>query len=109
MRNSTVFLIGLLSAWADATTTVIASHYPELTEGNPHANPFLELGSILTGQAIILYGGEQLKANRKVTQGIALTVTIPPFYAAAKNLALIAVIQARTYPWKTCPLLYNGK
>lgn len=109
MRKSTIFFIGLLSAWADSATSILASHYPDLlVEGNPLANPFLELGSVLGGQALILYGGEKLKANPKVTHALALAVAIPPFYGAAKNLALVAVIEARTYPWRTCPLLYNG-
>jgi hypothetical protein len=109
MKKSTIFFIGLLSAWADAATTITASHYPELAESNPRANPFLETAFVLGGQAIILYAGEKIKANPKITKAIALTVTIPPFYAAANNLAHVAVIEARTYPWKTCPLLYNGK
>jgi hypothetical protein len=108
MKNSTIFFIGLLSCWSDAATSILASHYPELTEGNPQANPLLELGSVLTGQAVILYGGEKLKANPKITRALALAVAAPPFCIAAKNLALVAVIKARTYPWQTCPLLYNG-
>ena len=107
MKNSTIFFIGLLSAWADAATTIMGSRYPELKEGNPRADPFLELGTVLAGQAIILYGGEKLKADPKVTHGLALAITIPAFYAAANNIAHIAVIEARTYPWKQCPLLYG--
>jgi len=104
-----IYFVGLLSTWADAATTLMALRYPELKERNPLANPFLETASVLTGQAIILYGGEKLKANPKVTNGLALIPTIPPFYAATNNLAHIAIIEARTYPWKMCPLLYNGK
>jgi len=107
MRKSTIFLIGVLSAWSDAATTIIASRYPELAESNPWANPFLELGSVLGGQALILYGGQKLKANQKITNALALAVTIPPFRAAAINLAHVAVIEAQTYPWQTCPLLYG--
>lgn len=109
MNKTTVLFIGLFSAWADAATTIAASHYPQLREGNPRADPFLEAAGVLTGQALILYGGEKMKANPKITKAVALMPTIPPFYAAANNLAHIAVIKAQTYPWKTCPFLYSGK
>ena len=107
MNKSTIFFIGLLSTWADAATTIIASHYPDLKESNPLANPFLETLTVLGGQALILKIGEKTKVNPKIRDGAALTVSIVPFLAAANNIAHIAVIEARTYPWKQCPLLYG--
>lgn len=108
MKKSTILFIGLFSAWADAATTIIGLRYPQIKEGVLSANPLLETGAILGGQVIILYGGEKIKANPKVTHGLALAVTIPAFYAAANNIAHIAIVEAQTYPWKTCPLLYAG-
>jgi hypothetical protein len=101
-----ILFVGLLSTWADAATTILGLHYPELKERNPLANPFIETAGVLGGQALILVGGQKLKVNPKVTHALALAATIPPFYAAANNLAHMAVLEAQTYPWKQCPLLY---
>lgn len=109
MEKVKILFIGLLSTWADAATSLMCSKYPELQETNPRANPFVETITVLGVQGGIIYGGQKLKVKPKVTAALALAPTILPFAAATKNLALIAVIEARTYPWKTCPFLYSGK
>lgn len=101
-----ILFVGLLSTWADAATTILASHYSQLKETNPLANPFLETVAVLGGQTAILYGGEKMKVNPKVTVALALAPTVVPFGAAINNLAHVAIVEARTYPWKECPLLY---
>jgi len=109
MNKWKILFIGLLSTWADAATSLIASRIPELVETRPLANPFLETVVVLGTQTFILYGGEAWKLNPKITVAIALAPAAVPFFATANNLVHLALIQAKTYPWKECPLLYNGK
>lgn len=106
MKKWPILFTGLLSSWADVSTTWLASKYPELVEANPLANPFLELGTVLGAQALILYLGEKFKVDPKMTNGLALVPIIAPLWAAAGNVAHVAIIEARTYPWKECPVLY---
>jgi len=107
MNKWKILFIGLLSTWGDAATSWMASRMSELAEMNPLANPFLETLTVLGAQALILEGGEKMKVNPKVTVAIALVPSIVPFYATANNLAHIAIVQAKTYPWNQCPLLYG--
>lgn len=104
-----ILFVGLLSTWGDAATSWVASQHPNLSERNPIANPFLETLGILSGQVLILEVGEKLKVNPIATAAIALAPTLLPFYATTNNLALIAIEEAKTYPWKQCPLLYNER
>ncbi len=103
-----IYFVGLASAFADVATTWVGSHYPELVEMNPLANPFLEAASVLGGQAVILHLGEKWRVNPKVTVALALAPAMVPFGAAANNIAHIAVAHAKYYPWRECPLLYEA-
>jgi len=102
-----IYFVGLASAFADCATTLLGSQYPELAEMNPLANPFLEAASVLGGQAVILHLGKKWKVNPKVTVALALAPAMVPFGAAANNIAHIAVVHAKQYPWEECPLLYK--
>lgn len=102
-----IYFVGLASAFADCSTSWLASQYPELEEVNPLANPFLEVATVLGGQAIILHVGEKLKVDPRVTKGLALSLAILPFAVATKNLALAAIAHGKQYPWEECPLLYE--
>ncbi len=101
-----VYFVGLASVFMDCATTWLCTQYPELVESNPLANPFFEAATVLGGQAIILYVGEKLKVNPKVTVALALGPAVLPFYAASKNIVLTAIVHGREYPFEECPLLY---
>lgn len=104
-----VYFVGLASAFSDVATTWVGLQYPEIEESNPLFNPFLEAAGVLAGQAVILHAGEKLNVNPKLTVTLALVPTILPFYTAAKNLAHIAVVHGKDYPFEECPLLYPEK
>lgn len=106
MKKWPILFVGLLSSWADVSTTWLASKYPQLVEANPLANPFLEAGTLLAGQVAILYLGEKTKVNPKVVTALALAPAILPLGVATSNLSHVAIIEARTYPWEECPILY---
>lgn len=101
-----VYFVGLASAFSDVATTWVGLQYPEIEEMNPLFNPFIEVAAILGGQAAILHIGEKLKVNPKLTVTLALVLTVLPFFTAAKNLAHIAVVHGKDYPFEECPLLY---
>jgi len=78
-------------------------------ERNPLANPFVEAVSVLGGQALILHLGEKFKVNPKVKNAVALAPTMLPFTAAINNIAHMAIVDAKRYPWTECPILYPEK
>ena len=106
-----IYFVGLASAFSDVATTWIHLQYPEVEEGNPLANPFLEAAAVLGGQAAILHIGEKWKdlLSPKLTIALALVPAMIPFAAAANNIAHIAVAHAKYYPFEECPLLYPEK
>jgi len=102
-----IYFVGLASVFADVATTWIGLQYPEIAERNPLANPFVEAAAVLAGQGVILHFGKKWKVNPKLTVALALVPAMVPFGAAANNIAHIAVVHAKYYPWKECPLLYE--
>lgn len=108
-KKCPVYFVGLLSVFSDVATSWISAQYPELVERNPLANPFLEAATVLGGQALILHIGERLKVSPKVTVAIALVPAMVPFAAAINNIAHIAIVHAKDYPFEECPLLYPEK
>ena len=84
----------------------MGSQHPELKERNPLANPFLEVGTVLGGQALILHLGEKLNVPPKSATAIALVVAAPPFIATPNNLSLLAILHAKTVNWKEISILY---
>lgn len=102
-----IYFVGLASAFADVATTWIGLQYPEIEELNPLANPFVEAAAVLAGQGLILCIGKKLRVNPKLTVALALVPPMVPFGAAANNIAHIAVVHAKQYPWEECPLLYK--
>jgi hypothetical protein len=105
-----IYFVGLASAFSDcATSWICERYYPELVERNPLANPFLEAACVLGGQAVILGLGEKLKVNPKVKNAVALAPAMLPFAAAINNIAHMAIVDAKRYPWTECPILYPEK
>lgn len=106
MSDWRVYFVGLLSSFADVSTSWLCAQTPELRERNPLANPFLEAVSVLGSQAAILGIGKKLKVNPKIVTAVALVPPILPFAAATNNLILWAKVKAKYYPWNEVPLLY---
>jgi hypothetical protein len=106
-----IYFVGLASAFSDCATSWICQryYYPELVERNPLANPFAEAACLLAGQAVVLHLGEKLKVNPKVRNAVALSPAVVPFAAAINNIAHIAIVEAKSYPWLECPILYPEK
>jgi hypothetical protein len=103
-----IYFVGLASAFSDCATSWICERYyrPELVERNPLANPFLEAAYVLGGQVLILGLGEKWKVNPKFRNAVAIAPTMLPFAAAINNIAHMAIVDAKRYPWTECPLLY---
>ena len=73
------------------------------------ANPFLEAACVLGGQVLILGLGEKWKVNPKFKSAVAIAPTMIPFAAAINNIAHMAIVDAKRYPWTECPILYPEK
>jgi len=106
MNKWKIYFVGLLGCFGDAASSWLGTQQPTLKERNPLANPFLEVSCVLGGQALILHLGEKLKAPQKTATILALTVAIPPYIATSNNLALLALIHAKTINWQDISILY---
>lgn len=105
--NLPIYFIGLGSVFADATSTLLLLQYPyEHYEQNVAYNGFTEAGVVLLCQAAVLKVGDKLKLDRKITEAVALLPVAFPLFAAANNIALVAIAHAKRYPWPECPILY---
>ena len=106
MKREDLVKIALGGVLADAITTVIGLEYPELKEANPWVNPFMEGACVTIFPYAIIKIGEKLKVHPKVVDVCAIAPITIPYLAALNNSILIALVHAKRYPWKECPLLY---
>lgn len=103
-----IYALGLLGTAADFVTTQIGLKYAEIEEMNPFAHPIVEGIFSVVSPAIVLQVGKRLKVNPTLTLALATVPASIPLVVAIRNAALISIVEAKTYNWRECPLLYGG-